>query len=350
MKKLILTILACFLIVSVAFAGSQQTSSTLASTMITTVRYYLDEATADFWSDAELLVYLNQGIIEIVGMTKCIEGTESVTLLANTVEYSITGPYIDVTSVVYNDANGNKVGLTKKNPTAIGHSRDNIPAWWYEWSGKVGIFPSLPLITDAGLAIGSTTTAVSTVALSYIINNKIYSKAAVAAGTAPGNDIIPTGTYGAVAFDIGGDGTITAVEAYSNAAGYSSAALSVVGLPPVNDGRVRLGYVTATKSDGAFTFGTTALNAANSTVAYTDSAPTATVYFVSKPTAIASSGTVPTPAVYDKALIYYVVAQAHMKQRQAATATAFMTRYQAEIDRYRQDLVDQSQRAEEPVR
>jgi hypothetical protein len=41
-----------------------------------------------------------------------------------------------------------------------------------------------------------------------------------------------------------------------------------------------MGYVTATKSDGAFTFGTTALNAANTTVAYTSTAAggTAMVY------------------------------------------------------------------------
>jgi hypothetical protein len=36
---------------------------------------------------------------------------------------------------------------------------------------------------------------------------------------------------------------------------------------------VRLGYITATKSDGSFTFGTTALNAANSTVAYHSTVP-----------------------------------------------------------------------------
>lgn len=120
------------------------------------------------------------------------------------------------------------------------------------------------------LAIGGTTTAVSSVAFDYIIAGKRYSKAAVAAGTAPGNDVIPQSTYGAVAFDIGTDGTIDAIEASANATGYASAALAVAGLPAVASGHVRMGYVTATKSDGAFTFGTTALNAANSTVAYTD--------------------------------------------------------------------------------
>lgn len=126
------------------------------------------------------------------------------------------------------------------------------------------------MVSRPGLAIGSTTTAVSNVAFTYTINGVQYSKAAVAAGTAPGNDVVPQSTFGAVAFDIGTDGTIDAVEAPDNATGYASAALAAAALPAAAADHARMGYVTATKSDGAFTFGTTDLNAANTTVAYTD--------------------------------------------------------------------------------
>ena len=119
------------------------------------------------------------------------------------------------------------------------------------------------------LAIGSTDTAVSTTAFQYRINGVTYNKAAVAAGTAPGNDVIPQSTYGAVALDIGLDGTLDAIEAADNATGYASAALAIAGIPAAAAGHIRTGTVTATKSDGAFTFGTTALDAANTTVAYT---------------------------------------------------------------------------------
>lgn len=123
--------------------------------------------------------------------------------------------------------------------------------------------------TSATLAIGSTTTNVASAAFSYSINGTVYSKGAVVAGTAPGNDVVPTGLYGAVALDINAAGTITAVEAPANATGYATATLAVAALPDVAYDHVRMGYVTASKSDGAFTFGTTALNAANTTVAYT---------------------------------------------------------------------------------
>jgi len=126
--------------------------------------------------------------------------------------------------------------------------------------------------SDPVLAIGSTPANVATAAFTYSINGTAYNKTAVAAGTAPGNDVVPLGTYGAVALDIDAAGTITAIEAPANATGYATAALAAAALPDVATTLIRIGYVTASKSDGAFTFGTTALNAANTTVAYTDSA------------------------------------------------------------------------------
>ncbi|MEE9311619.1 MAG: hypothetical protein V3V10_04325 [Planctomycetota bacterium] len=125
-------------------------------------------------------------------------------------------------------------------------------------------------VTKTGLAIGSTATAVATGALDFTVAGVRYSKAAVVAGTAPGNDVVPQSTFGAVALDIGVNGTIDAIEAAANATGYASAALAIAGIPVSASGHARLGTVTATKSDGAFTFGTTDLDAANTTVVYTD--------------------------------------------------------------------------------
>lgn len=130
------------------------------------------------------------------------------------------------------------------------------------------------LMTTPTLAIGGTNTAVSSIAFTYTVNGTVYSKAAVSAGTAPGNDVVPQNKYGAVAFDIGSDGTIDAIEAADNATGYASAALAIADIAAVAADHVRMGTVTAIKTDGAFTFGTTALNAANSTVAYTSTTPT----------------------------------------------------------------------------
>ena len=128
------------------------------------------------------------------------------------------------------------------------------------------------MVSKPGLAIGSTPANVSNVAFDYQIGGVRYSKAAVAAGTAPGNDVIPEGTYGAVALDIDDTGTITVAEAADNATGYASAALAIAGIADVAEDKARMGTVTVVSSvgAGAFTFGTTSLAAAGMTASYTD--------------------------------------------------------------------------------
>ena len=126
------------------------------------------------------------------------------------------------------------------------------------------------LMSKPTLAIGSTVQNVSNVAFFYMVNGAIYAKTADAVGVAPGNDVIPDGKFGAVALDIGVNGTIDVIEASANATGYDSAALAVAGLPAVEADHVRIGTVTASDTGEAFTFGTTSLAHAGATVAYTD--------------------------------------------------------------------------------
>lgn len=127
-------------------------------------------------------------------------------------------------------------------------------------------------------AIGSTPQNVATGAFDYWIMGTAYSKAAVPAGTALNAESVPLGKYGAQALDIDAAGTITAVSAPANTTGYLTAAAAAAALPASVSGRIRATYVTASKSDGAFVFGTTSLAAANTTVAYTSSALNAADY------------------------------------------------------------------------
>lgn len=137
----------------------------------------------------------------------------------------------------------------------------------------------------ATLAEGSTPANVATAAVEYHVNGVEYSKAAVTAGTALSGDNVPQNKYGAWALDIGADGTIDITPAADNATGYDSAVLAAAGLPAVAADHVRLGYVTAMKSDGVFDPGTTSLADAAVTEAYTDATP----YSGVMPTAVSSS-------------------------------------------------------------
>jgi len=124
--------------------------------------------------------------------------------------------------------------------------------------------------TRPGLAIGSTVQNVATVAFDFVIAGVGYTKAAVAAGTALAGSAIPQAKYGAFRLEIGTNGTIDIVAATANATGYASADLALAGLPDVQASHAEVGTVTITKSDGAFTPGTTALNATNVTAVYAD--------------------------------------------------------------------------------
>lgn len=149
----------------------------------------------------------------------------------------------------------------------IQDSDDNIT--YVDWGTAFTQVTVDGMLTSAALAIGTTLTNVANGLFTYFIAGVPYSKPAYGAGTAPGNDVIPMGKYGAVALDIGADNAVDVIEAAGNAAGYNTAALAIAGIPAVAASHVRMGTVTAMKSDGAFTFGATALNAVNSTVAYT---------------------------------------------------------------------------------
>lgn len=123
------------------------------------------------------------------------------------------------------------------------------------------------VVTSATLAVGTNPVQVKTAAFTYNIKGVYYTKAAVD-GTVPGDDVIPEDLYGAIALDIGIDGVIDVTEATANATGYATSALALAGLPTVATDHLRIGTVTAMKSDGAFTFGTTSLSAATVTEAY----------------------------------------------------------------------------------
>ena len=122
-----------------------------------------------------------------------------------------------------------------------------------------------------GLAIGSTPENVANVAFDFQVGGIRYTKAAVAAGTAPGNDVVPVDLYGAVALDIDAAGTITVAEAAANSTGYASAALALAGIPAVAATKTRMGTVSVIRATaGAFTFGATSLADGDTTVVYTD--------------------------------------------------------------------------------
>jgi len=102
MKKIILTALSLCLLISICYSGTVTTSSITASTIITQVRYDLNETTEGYWKDTELLKWTDEAVRAIVSRTRCLESTSSgVTAIENTRSYSISGSFLDVEKVEY---------------------------------------------------------------------------------------------------------------------------------------------------------------------------------------------------------------------------------------------------------
>ena len=154
MKYLSLIFCLIFFSLTNCFAGNITTSQTSASTIIITARYYLNDEN-NFWSDAEFLVWINQGTIDIVSRTQCLTAIlDDIDLIASTYEYTMPEDYLSIARIIYVDADGTLQGLAKRNLQAIG----DIPAlgqpgWWYEWAGKIGIYPALATVTSENIIV-----------------------------------------------------------------------------------------------------------------------------------------------------------------------------------------------------
>jgi hypothetical protein len=122
-------------------------------------------------------------------------------------------------------------------------------------------------ITKPSLACGtSNPAAVANSAFSYRIQSYGYSKAA--AETLLSGSTVPQSKYGAWRLEIAADGTISVVEAGSNATGYPTAAQAIEGLSSESSEKAAMGFVTAINTSGSFVPGTTQLSSVVAT--YTD--------------------------------------------------------------------------------
>lgn len=127
-----------------AYASSQQQSGVTTGTIIDQVRDIINEQTADFWAETELLHHVNDGIVFIASTSYGTQTTESITLSAGVSQYAISGNYFDIEGVVYNAGSTtyNK-GLLRGNIQMIGNVEDvDEPTYWAPFAGSVIILPT----------------------------------------------------------------------------------------------------------------------------------------------------------------------------------------------------------------
>ena len=113
-------------------------SYTLATLRIE-VRALLKEATASFWTNAQIDSYINDAISDISVKSGCYRSTVSVNTTTLTRLVLFTG--YKCVAVEYN-----KVSLIKIYPLQAGHVKLNgvAPQYWFEFGSSIGIEPIPP--------------------------------------------------------------------------------------------------------------------------------------------------------------------------------------------------------------
>jgi hypothetical protein len=147
MKNLIVLIVLLFSLN--VYAASQQTSSTTAATIIDNVEYLLNDETNEMWSAGSLLTWLNEGQRIIALKSECLQTTESIDLATDTLEYTITSDYVAVKAVHYIDTDSAIKALLPGSPVSVGMvDNPSEPVYWYDWGGKLGVYPTITRTTE----------------------------------------------------------------------------------------------------------------------------------------------------------------------------------------------------------
>lgn len=126
------------------------------------VRALVGEPTARFWTDEEIDNWVIEGSVDIMHKTLCYEQKNTITLVADQLEYTdfvlaepkssgIAQVLKIYTCIADNNSNVYR-GLQRIHPRMISHLPHNTsgaPYYYYHFAGKIGIWP-LPNSTWAG--------------------------------------------------------------------------------------------------------------------------------------------------------------------------------------------------------
>jgi hypothetical protein len=90
------------------------------------VRDHLNEATAVFWTDAQIQSWIQEGTRIVAGNAFSVEADDSITLVANQLSYTSSdhswiGDCIEPYSAYYDDQSNNFKGLIKVHPRELGN-------------------------------------------------------------------------------------------------------------------------------------------------------------------------------------------------------------------------------------
>uniref|UniRef100_A0A6M3JR36 Uncharacterized protein n=1 Tax=viral metagenome TaxID=1070528 RepID=A0A6M3JR36_9ZZZZ len=161
------------------YAGSNATSSITVQTIVNRVRADLNAATDAFWTPADIIQWTNEAVEVSVILTRGMEASEDITLVEDTISYTISASHYDISHAIYDSGVTGSPRrfsvLTRFIPTNAVPQQQPNPVFWWEWENKFYVFPA----PDSNIA-GATITI-------YLISNPTTLTAV--------GDAIPTPAY-----------------------------------------------------------------------------------------------------------------------------------------------------------
>lgn len=119
------------------------------SDCITQIRGFLNEATAAFWTDAELTYWLKEGVRDFCSKSLMYEATLDITLVADQLKYTSADAaeianMIEPYAAIYSDDSGNEKGIMKVHPRKIGNVSKAVagtPLYYSFFNRSIYVWP-----------------------------------------------------------------------------------------------------------------------------------------------------------------------------------------------------------------
>lgn len=145
MKRLIISILFLLLPLN-AYGADFYTEATARAQ----VRSLIGEASASFWTDAELNAWISEAVEDISARALCIQVSDTIALVTAQNEYATTVGAVSVVDIVkvwgcfYISPDNEYIGLKRIEPKDIAGLPFMIagpPKYYYHFADKIGILP-----------------------------------------------------------------------------------------------------------------------------------------------------------------------------------------------------------------
>ncbi len=119
--------------------------------LITDIRAELTEGTAAFFSDAEILTWINRGESDFVGRTRCLETSATIDVTAGRADYPLPANWLAAKAVFYNDVNADgtanwkrlfptnleKMAQERPNFLATDATNRGVPSKYFIWGNAI---------------------------------------------------------------------------------------------------------------------------------------------------------------------------------------------------------------------